>query len=474
MTAIVFPTSSAPGARPQEGAGRLINGYAVKTEQGARSPILWKRSAGLRQILNITGHAHCRGFIFVGTTLLAVLDERVYAVTLAGGVFSVANLGELAGTDPVTIARNNAATPNIIAVCQAGTFNLFVDAAPTAFADGDLPALNSVAGMNGYIIGTTGSGEIWASELNSVAVESDAFTAAQMKPDGLRRGVAFRGEFFAMGDNSIQVYDETGDSPFPLRYKTTIPRGICGTLAVAGFEDGWANELIWVGEDNVVYQLAGYTPQPVSNDDVSRAIASAADRTLIEAYVYMDGRNAFWGITSPGEWTWELNLSTGAWNERRSYQRADWRARFSVKAFDRWIVGDDASGKLFAIDESYRREDGDPLIWIIESGSNAAFPARVVIPRIDLDFTAAVGRAPGEDAIETDPVVMIAWSLDGGYTWGNEVRRALGRQGQGGARVTVTPVGQTQAKGVRFRLRISDPVHVGFMGGAMPASVRAD
>ncbi len=149
MTAIVFPTSSAPGARPQEGAGRLINGYAVKTEQGARSPILWKRSAGLRQILNITGHAHCRGFIFVGTTLLAVLDERVYAVTLAGGVFSVANLGELAGTDPVTIARNNAATPNIIAVCQAGTFNLFVDAAPTAFADGDLPALNSVAGMNG-------------------------------------------------------------------------------------------------------------------------------------------------------------------------------------------------------------------------------------------------------------------------------------------------------------------------------------
>ena len=468
MSAIVFPTSSAPGARPQEGAGRLVNGYAVKTEQGARSPILWKRSAGLRQILNITGHAHCRGFIFVGTTLLVVLDERVYAVTLSGGVFAAANLGALAGSDPVTIARNNAATPNIVAVCQAGTFNLFVDAAPTAFADGDLPALNSVSGMNGYIIGTTGSGEVWASKLNSVSVESDAFTAAQMKPDGLRRGVAFRGEFFAMGDNSIQIYDETGDSPFPLRYKTTIPRGICGTFAVAGFEDGWANELLWVGEDNVVYQLAGYAPQPVSNDDVSRAIASAADRALIEAYVYMDGRSAFWGITSPGEWTWELNLTTAAWNERQSYQRADWRARFSVKAFDRWIAGDDMTGKLFAIEETCQREDGDPLIWLLDSGSNAAFPARVVIPRIDLDFTAAVGHAPGDVPIETDPVVMISWSLDGGYTYGNEVRRALGKQGQGDRLVTVTSIGMTKAKGVRIRLRISDPVHVGFFGGDMP------
>jgi hypothetical protein len=57
-----------------------------------------------------------------------------------------------------------------------------------------------------------------------VTVASDAFTNAQVKPDGLRRGVAFRGEFFAMGDDSIQVFDETGDtrsrwstrkSPFP-------------------------------------------------------------------------------------------------------------------------------------------------------------------------------------------------------------------------------------------------------------------
>jgi len=469
MAAIVFPISSAPGVQAQEGSGRIINGYAVKQEQGSRSPFKWGRSAGLREILYITGHSHCRGFINVGSTLLVVLDERVYAVTLSGTVFSAVNLGELVGTDTVPIARNNASTPDIVAVTEAGTFNLFTDSAPTAFVDGDLPSSNSVAGLNGYLVFSTGAGEIWATGLNAVTVASDADTNAQIKPDGLRRVVAFRGELFAMGDDSIQVYEETGDTPFPLRYKQiTIPRGICGTHAVAGFEDGWANELIWTGEDNIVYQLDGYTAKPISNDDVSRAIRDAADRTLIEACVYMDGKNAIFSLTSPGEWTWNYNVTTGAWNERKSYQRDDWRARRTIHAFERWIAGDDETGKLAMIDSTYKQEYGEALIWELQSGDNANFPYRLTIPWAAFDFVAALGNAAGSDPIETDPVVMISWSLDGGHSWGNEVRRSLGRQGESGILVRVNRIGTTKGKGVRYKLRVSDPVLVGFLGGQMP------
>ncbi len=468
MAAIVFPTSSAPGAEPQEGSGRLINCRAVKTEQGSRSPILYKRPAGLREVLNITGHTHYRGGIVIGSTLIVVLGLRVYAVTVSGTTFSAVNLGALSGTDTVTIARNNAATPNIVAVCAAGAFNLFTNSAPTSFADGDLPAVNSVAGVDGYLIFTTASGQIWATALNAVTVASDAFTTAQVKPDGLRRGVSYRGEYFAMGDDSIQVFDETGDSPFPLVYKKiTIPRGICGTNAVSGWEDGWANELIWVGEDSIVYKLDGYTPTPISNADVVRAISTAADRTLIEASVYMDGMDAIWAITSPGEWTWEYNKTTDRWNERSSYERDDWRARGAIKAFDRWIVGDDETGKLASVDPTYRREYGDPLIWDLISGDNASFPARIKIPRVDLDFTAGIGNAAGEDPIETDPVVLIRFSFNGGRDWGNEIRRDLGAQGKGNQLVTVNRVGMTKAKGLRVWLRVADPVPVGFLGGQL-------
>jgi hypothetical protein len=466
MSAIVFPVSSAPGQVPQEGSGRLVNCYAVKTEQGNRSPFKWPRSAGLLEILNITEHSHCRGMIAVGSTLLVVLDERVYAVTLSGTTFSATNLGALSGTDMVTIAKNQNATPNIAVVCDAGTFNLFTGSAPSSFADGDWPSVNSITSSGGYLIGTTGSGEIWATDLNAVTVESDSFVSAQMP---LRRGVYFRGELFAMGERSIKVYEETGESPFPFRYKKIeISRGICGTHAVAGYEEGWIGELFWVGEDNVVYHLVGYTPTPVSNEDVVRAIASATDRTQIKMSVYMNGQNAFVAITSPGEWTWEYNVTTQLWNEKASYGRDDWRARCSVKAFDRWIVGDDTTGKLASVDNTYRYEYGEALVAQMTSGDNAKFPWRLAVGPAYFDFVAGQGRAPGADPIETDPVAMIEISLDGGASWGNALHRRLGAQGEYGTRVSVSRCGTTKNKGIRFRVSVSDPVIATFLGGVIP------
>ena len=65
MVAIVFPTSSSPGLRPQESAGRLINAFVEKTESGAPGTTLWRRSAGLiyggsSSTLHTRGFQACR------------------------------------------------------------------------------------------------------------------------------------------------------------------------------------------------------------------------------------------------------------------------------------------------------------------------------------------------------------------------------------------------------------------------------
>src|SRR5215204_823740 len=61
MVAIVFPTSSDPGLRPQESSGRLINAFVEKSGAGAPGATLWRRSAGL--IYGGSGSApHTRGF----------------------------------------------------------------------------------------------------------------------------------------------------------------------------------------------------------------------------------------------------------------------------------------------------------------------------------------------------------------------------------------------------------------------------
>jgi hypothetical protein len=471
MTAIPIPISSAPGVRAEEGAGRLVNTFAVKQEAGARFPVIWYRCAGLREVLNIASHVHLRGAILVGTTLVCVLDTRVYAVTVTAGVFSATNLGAQAGTDKVTIAKNNAATPNIVMVSSDGAFNLFTGSAPTAFADADLPQPLAVAELDGYFLFCLGDGRIFASDLNAVTVSTNSFTTEQSL-GGLLRGVAHKGEFWAFGSTGTGLYKDKGLSPFPLERQFQIEKGIIGTHAVAGWERGWVGELIWVGADGVVYRANGYTPEPISNDDVTRAIVqSIRDGTgaTLEASVYMQGKHAFWRLTDPGNWTWDYNVTTTNWCERESFNRDDCRSSTIVRAFNMWLSGDRTTGKLFDIKDEHYVEADDALIAEWVTGAVANFPARIKIPRADFDFTVAVGDAGGED----DPQVQISWALDGGYTYGNPVLRPLGPQGESRQPVTVQRVGRTTGKGIRFKLRVSDNVHVALQGGQVPVVAQA-
>lgn len=477
MAAIPVPISSSPGVKPQEGAGRLVNCFAEKTESGARFPVIWRRSAGLRFVadVNTANHIHTRGGILVGSTLLVVFNTRVWAFDSS---FTATNLGALTGTDPVTCAKNNAGTPNIVAVSQsAGAFNLFTGGAPTAFADPDLPANpTSVSVLDGYFLFTFADGRIFASDLNAVTVSALSFNTEQTIGSVLR-GVVYRGEFFAFGERGCGVYKDAGTTPFPLARLTEIEKGIAGTYAIAGWEPGWIKQLIWVGEDGVVYRLNGYTPQAISTPDVTRAIAAAiaaGGGSSLEATVHMQGNHAFWRLTYPGNWSWEFNATTSNWNERESYNLGYSRGSGSIWAFNYWVQGDRSTGKLFVVDDKYFYEDtSDPLIMQMDTGAIADFPARIAVPQADFDFTTGVGVSSGANPIQTDPQVQIAWSLDGGGSYGSYVNREIGGEGEYGKAVRVNRLGLTKGKGMRFRLRVSDPVHVAFLGGQTATEERA-
>jgi hypothetical protein len=69
--------------------------------------------------------------------------------------------------------------------------------------------------------------------------------------------------------------------------------------------------------------------------------------------------------------------------------------------------------------------------------------------------------------------VEISWSDDGGYAWSNPLRRKLGRQSETLQQISlVACTGRTGWQGRRWRLDVSDPVHVGFMGGTQSEDAR--
>ena len=518
MVAITFPTSSSPGLYPQESAGRLINGFVEKTEPGAPGQTLWRRSAGLYWLGSGPGN-HTRGFmpyVDVGDTAAGgwtlafwVTNDQLAGLVkdIATGNYTVNVIGPLAGTKPITMARNNRfPIRQAVAVTENGCFIIANDTAgaipPIPFVDTDLPPKpTSVCSHDGYFVWSYLDGRVFASQLNGGTVSGElqvnALSFNTEQGQSVLRVVSFSGRMYAMGDKWIGVYRDAGTVPFPFLREATVPRGLLNTHAVAGWEPGWSNELIWVGDDHVVYKLNGYVPVPISNDAVTRAIQRNVlfrGKEHIEAFVYMYGRNAFWVLNSydanspEADFTWEYNLMTGQWNERRSLGHAGWRGHKSIKSRDEWILGDLFNASFYIIKEEFFAEGhpgGDfvPHVWTIESGVMSGFPQRVVIPRASFNITAGVGYSnplPGIGVPVPNPTVAISWSLDGGYTWGVPVIRSLGIVPRSGLTIpdtryypSVICSGLSRGHGVRYRLEVEDPVHVGLSGGEIDFQPRA-
>jgi len=470
MVAIPFPTSSRPGERPALGQGRLVNAFATKEGKAIR----WKRVPGLKVFAEpsqavasvFTGP---RGLFWSGNDLVVAVKDRIARLN-SSGTITMLN-GTFAGDTPVTIARNNNATPDIVAVASASVVTIGASSI-SPYGDGDVGVPNSVSSLDGYLIFTYGDGTIRATGLNTISVDGLSSTKAESNPDGLLRGLVSAQLFYAMGQASIEVYQDVGKSPFPLERVAVIPVGLMAPFAVAGGQqEGWDTQPIFVARDGTVRRLSGYQEEIVSTPDVVRDILAVTEKSTLVASVYVVGETAIWSLSSPS-WTWELNVSTGEWHQRRSYGLNRWRAAFSANAFDKWIVGDTQSGTLFEVSAAAQMEGADPLIFEVESESVKSFPARIQCRRADFDFVVGYGEEEGRDPIELNPQVEISWSDDGGVTWGTPVHRPLGREGRFGQLVSVLNTGQAGAQGRKWRLRVSDPVDCTLMGGDMQATAR--
>jgi hypothetical protein len=264
MVAIAWPFSTSPGAKPSEGAGRLINCYAEPMGDGARATYALHRVPGLNAF-GSSARTGYRGGIVVQNTLYAAFSGKLEKWTSAGGAST--NVGNLNGTKKGFFAQNNAATPDKVFVDPDGNIATFTTTTVTNSFDADLPSVNSVTQLDGYFLFTTGSGQIWATGLNAVSVDALAFTTDQTS-GGLLRGIAWQGRFYGFGNKATGIYNDAGTTPFPLAKVTTIQRGIAGPYCVAGFEDNFGRGLHIVGDDNKVYRLDGTTLTPVSPPDL--------------------------------------------------------------------------------------------------------------------------------------------------------------------------------------------------------------
>jgi hypothetical protein len=454
---IPFPLSSAPGAFNQEESGRLINAYAeplgktVKQSKSAPPPaVVWRKSPGLTLFGNSSNPNFRGGVLVGGTTLYTAWTEKGSTFDINGVENVLA--GAISGTEKV--------------ICVAPNSGAFLVTATVVnpYPDPNIGTPNSVGFLDGFFIFTYGNGKIQASGLNATTINTLDFTTEQAKTGGLLRGLPFNGQYFVWGPNHGAVYANTAQpTGFPFTRSYVIQRGLLGRYAVAGHEDGFGSALIWVADDQSVVMANG-TPNPtkISPADLDRLIIAVADKNTLEASVYISAGHPKWVLSCP-TFTWEFDLGTLKWNERQSYQIARWRGISGISAFGKWIVGDTKGNRLLAINASAFDEFGEPLIMQLESGPVAKFPNRTKVSSADFNFVTGVGQATGLYPQGTDPTVGISWSNDGGFNWGHEMVRILGRQSEQ-QNIRVLRTGQTTGVGRRWRLRVSGPIYAAFLG----------
>jgi hypothetical protein len=465
---IPFPITNSPGQRPYEGSGRLINVYAEP--RGEELGPVWHRAPGADLFATSTNTGF-RGGLTVGASLFAAWNEVMVTVNSTGGLTAV---DTLAGTDKISMARNNNAIAQVAIVTDAGA--LVYDSTQgdlDAYPDGDVGSPVWVTSHLGFFIFAYGNGDMQASDLNSTNLNTLNKARAESNPDGLLRVESWAGQLYALGTATIEVWgDPVNTSGFPFsRVGYNITPGLITAHATAGWQPEFGNAPLYVGSDNTVRRLNGLSADKVSPPDLDRLIAAVTDKDDLEACCYVANGFAFWEL-SCDDWSWVFNLNSQTWHERKGYLLDRSRFTSSVFAFDKWVVGDTESGKLLSVANDTVLESTAPLIAQIESADAKGFPNRTRVARADFDFVVGVGEATGEDPIETDPSVLIEWSNDGGASWSVERDRKLGRQANTGQRVTVLNSGQSGPQGRRWRLTVSDPVHFGFLGGEMSSELR--
>lgn len=458
MPPIPWPLSSSPGERPVETQGRLVNLYAMKEGE----QVILKQTPGLEQFAESAAQTGFRGGLQVGNALYIAWQDKIARYDAVGGETILS--GTFDGTGPVTFFQNNKLpTPDVVAVDRENGAYVVTDTTVSSYGDPDLPVVNSGSILDGFGVMTTAQGQIWCTGLNTLDVDALSFAGAESKPDGITKGFVSGQLFFAAGPESTEIWQNIGESPFPLGRVAVQAVGIRGPHAIAGDQIGWDSGPIMVANDGTVRHWNGYQPQVISTPAVVRDILSVSDTSDLRASVYVDGDMAVWVLRS-SEWTWAYNVATRQWHEVRSRDMTTWRSIGSIKAFDRWITGDSESSALWTIDGDAQREGLIDIPRLVESLPAGAFPATYPIARADFYIAAGQGNAGGIDPIQTDPTMRVSWS-DDGATWSRPVVRTIGKQGKYRRLVSMMGLGRSSHLGRRYRLEKSDPIYWSILGG---------
>lgn len=452
MTAAPIAFKSNPGQYQFLGTTQVINGHAEKLGDDAKGQLAVIPSEGLVELVT-NGTTPNRGLIYLPDLdkAYAVHGSGCYKITHSAGVFTSAFIGIVPGNDQVQLSRNQKTDVEVVVRSDYGLQVISSDSI-SDILDEDLPddvvTAEYVGGYHAYGLEDR---RFFLSALNSAKlIEGLDFATFEQRAGKHIRIVENAGEMIGFCDKWLEFWRKVENADFPFAPIAFKARGLLAPDAVVSCD----NTLFFPGDDNNIHKLNNYDPQIVSTHEISRLIQEDASPSAIIGFGWDRGGHKFANFSGTN-WTRCFDAATGVWHSRQSYGRDTWRARNSMSAWGKSIVGDSISGKLFYHDKDTFTEDGQPIIWGVDSPPLHVFPNGGICDAVHFDLATGYGTLSGQGS---NPKVMLEVSKDGGNQFQQYRELSLGIRGTYATRVTARRLGQFGPKGIVFRLRVSDPV----------------
>jgi hypothetical protein len=413
-----------------------------------------------------------------GVRGLLRFSESVSVVVVGANVYTVTD----AGVSTLRGTIDTATTP----VCMASNGQvLMIVTGPNGYAlnptTGSLTQISNPAFtgadrvdfIDGYFVfNKPGTGQFQITNLYSTDIDDLDFATAEGSPDLLVSLIVDHREVWLFGENSTEVYFNSGNADFPFEriQGAFIEQGCAAKNSVAKMD----NRVFWLSADDrgrgMVMSATGYQPQRVSDHALEYAIGQMTTVDDAVAYTYQQEGHSFYVLNFPtANQTWAYDAATNMWHQRAWRNPSDasinrHRANCQMAFINENIVGDWQTGNLYKLDlDAYT--DNEDLIPRIRTCPHLSDPDYrwQVFDELRIDMRTGVGL--NGTAQGSDPKIMLQWSTDGGYSWSNELWAPMGKVGERRVRAVWRRLGRSRDR--VFKVIITDPVAVAFVGATV-------
>lgn len=456
MPVIPFATNSYRSSALPLSAQRVVNLYCEKQPPDAKTPVPLFGCPGQVSFASC-GAGPIRGMASMAGLLYIVSGGVLYSVPSTGGVGTALG-GTIGGTGVVSMDTNGT---QLCIVNGSNGYIYSTTAGLQLITDVDfLPASTVTFFDQRFVFDAANTNTFFCSDtLDGTSVSSLGIASAEARPDYVKAVVLNQQVLLVFGEKTIEPWEDVGAPNFPFQRVsgTVIERGVLAPYAFCSKTD---NTVFFIGENRVLYRLAGLTPQRVSNHAIETTWQTYATVSDAFMFSYMFDGHEYVNVTFPSQpSTWVFDVSAGLPHERESWDMSNnnygrWRGNCAINIYNKILIGDAFTGTIGYLDNATYTELGNTMQGSATGVHIAKDRKKLFCNRLELDIESGVGLTTGQGS---DPQVMLEISNDGGRTFGSlQLWESLGTLGDYLHRAIWRQLGE--GYDWVFRITISDPV----------------